>query len=460
MSPVAQGATLDNSLNVLQIHYGKRLHIQTNDRVNIWNMIPKHPDQHTGRFRQENLTTGYPATGGAFGPGASLPTAGNTSDALTNIYHCYLYYPISVDWDAYHQSSGKASFVDVMTREMNRVKAYMFLDLERMVLGNGSGLLSAISVVTVGATSLTFEVPNEFSPRFIEGQRIVFFALTSGEVTETSAVRGVPAGQYPYYTISSSVEDGATTTNFALITCTGSAPAGHGIAAGDGAFKYGAIQPYAISGTNHAGTELMGLKGICSQGAPPLRTATKATYPAVDTFQAIDPSSAGYWKTPTINLSGAELDQTWFDKLGVRMIRQGSTPPEDVRMWVLNPVQEEIYKRNLYGGERYPITSSPPSFPTGSADSMNEKRYLHYAGRPLVCSRFCDTTEIYGVGPDIYRYDCKPWGFHKPGFGSGGSIWHQDFDRRAADQAEAYAIMQFGTTARNRHARLTGAASS
>lgn len=462
-----------NVINNLQIEYGKRLEEQLNRRVFLWNTLPKSSAPMSGLVHKDLAVIGYPASAGTVGWERPLQSSDRSKTAVTSIWDCFYVGPISISWASIAKSGGEAAYVPQLSMEMQNLRHFMELDFERMLFGDGSGKICHISVVPTSgsyvptASTWKFSCPWWQASRIHRGHRFLIYSdgSTVGEISESSTLRGYPSGAgyfevsgvRPGYTISTSSVESADAA-YAVVTLTGAAPIGHAIEANDVVVKYTSVINAAISGTYNAGTEFMGLKGIISKTAPPLRSHTFDTYPSASTFQGIDPTSNDWWQSQEVAAAGAEIDDTHFDQLDEQFENYGSVSPDEIKEYIANPRQKRILLRARYGGIRVPVSGGDaPDVPVGQNSTMSESKTIKVNSKPFKTHRYCDADVVYARSSYIYRYENKAVGFDKPNLAQG---WHQNFDRLPMSDNEAWGIMNVGTTRRNAMGKISGLATT
>lgn len=461
-----------NVQNNLQIEYGKRLNEQLNRRIALWNKMPKSDAPMQGMVHKDYAVIGYPASGGTIGWERPLPTADRSKTRITSIYDNFAVYPISISWATVAKTGDKASFVPILTQEMSNLRHFAELDMERMLFGDGSGRIGFITQLPTGTLALPTagnwyaEVPWWVIPRVMIGHRYGFGSGTSSgtiagetnyECSESMTIRPMPVvdGYYEVVDVlpNKGINSGGTALEddaaHGVIQFKQAAPGGHGIVAGDVMFKHTSIITDAIGAGTHAATEVMGLKGIVSDSAPPMRAHTFDTYPAAGTLQGLDPTTNSWFKSQVVDAS-TDLDDVHFDQLNERYDNYGSVPADEVTEYWCNPRIKRKLLANKYGGVRVPVTGGDsPDIPVGQASTMSESmmnKTVKVNGRPLRTHRYIEPDRVYAMTPYIYKYINREFSFDKPQLSMG---WHQNFDRLPNSDNEAWAICNVGTTRRN-----------
>lgn len=443
------GATLTTQSTILQEFFGEGVSNAINTTTQVMNRFPISPKKFDGRVIRENIGYGMPSTGGAYGPSlAAVPSAGNSANVETYIYHCYIYDTIQIDWDVMEQSSGPHAYIDAVKQEMTRVSEFRATDFERMMLNDGSGYLTPTGfTITVSSTApLTFTISNGawLMPRFPIGQRIECWSSRVNTADKRAT------GADGYYTIASTSRSGTTLT----VTCTENAGGGTVPTTGDHVAKDEAIvQDVTESSTKNAGNELQGLDSIISASDPPLVTNTKAGFATDSTFQNID-SANSYWQAASTDGTGNYLTIDLAEQCADDIATMGGGASEDVQFIVANHFQIRKYRASLYPQERYPNSGTAGSFTAGSTTSFKSDAGPMLGDKPTVKSRYCAIDKAYLVGPGIMHYDLKPWGFAN----KDGSIWrvNQSNGIRPAWMANAYCYKAVGTKSRNKSGVITG----
>lgn len=129
---------------------------------------------------------GYNATGGAQDPDVSFPTAGSNSYKQASYSGRTMYWPSMLTRSALRNSRGsRAAFASLLSESALRAAQYVDIELERYILGDGSGTLGVISSNTSEdpeATNNTFYLANRVDARkFQVGMYInVWSARTAG----------------------------------------------------------------------------------------------------------------------------------------------------------------------------------------------------------------------------------------------------------------------------------------
>lgn len=449
------GATLTDSDSVLQDAFGEGVSFLVNVRTQVMNRFSISPKKFDGRVLRENIGTGMPAGGGAYGPSLSaVPAADTSNNAETYIYHSYIYDTISVDWDVMEQSSGNHAYIDVLTQEMTRVAQFRTVDFERMMLGDGSGRLAwgktvASIVGTPGTDPLVFTIADaDAAVFFTKGLRLQFLRTSGGgswyewALTPTHPSAG-------YYTVSSVTRSkSANTTTVACVEIN----TGTAVAAGDAVIKYGSVTIDNGPSTSNTGNELIGLDGHISQSGTPLVVNTKAGFAALSTHQNIDPTTNGVWQSAASDGTGQWLNVDLVEEAADDISIHGGLSAEDVQFIVAHPYQVRKHLSSLYIQERYPNGGNAGKFTSGADTTFNEDMGPMIGTKPTVKSRFCSKAKAYLVGPGILHYDLKSWGFAD----KDGSIWEKDSNGRPAYVAKAYCYKAVGTTMRNCSGVISG----
>lgn len=442
---MAVGGQFSNLLEVLQPAFGERVTALTNDRAKIYNLLALAPRPFDGKHLIEAVTASYPGSFKFLGPNAaSLPSPSSNTVVWTYITHAYAYASVRVDWDLIEQSSGGPhSFVSAWTIQMERSMADTLLQLERISCGDGSGVLNPLaSITSIGTVTTANWVATVHlwdAPKFRVGMQVEVMAGTYDATNWKNATKRDTPSQ-GFYTISDVAPDPGAGT--CVVTLAEASPGTNPPVNGDYFVVDEAIAIDATPSTTNATNEPLGLDAHISDSALFLQPNTKAGFQADGTHQGIAVSSNGWWKSPTVDTGSATqyLKPDHFEELAVLMNVFSSTEANQTSFYLAHPHQIRKYREQLVPGERYMVMGETPSLPSGTKSSLKEDTYLTFADTPLVGSRFCRADRAYAVNTrDMKRYQLVPFRFKQT---------HQDFGGRPADQQDAQAIMQIGTTDR------------
>lgn len=470
-------ATLDLINKVLHIYYARYLTSTTNDRTTLRDLITKDTRKFDGSILKLGLVDSFPATGGNLGPGATIPSAGQSIVDTTNVYLAYSYFPIEIDWDVEEQSSGPHAWIRASALEIERVRKWALLHFERMIASDGSGiiagepnpaatnLLPLINITSIAP--VTFTVDKTYGIRFYRGQRLEFwdtggaspsdfetFIKRDGP-TSTSHPAGLEASQ-TWYTINTVSHSGNTTTVTTFDTATAGAnePGDNQATYYDVVTQAGAVSQDYYGGTNNASHETAGLSLITDNTNWKVRPSSKSGFtPTASTFQDVASSNA-FWQGQVVDAGYAKiLGPGLFEDVSMELQLTGSKGIEDIDLIATHPLQTSKYRRTLYPQERYTVTGSePPDLPGGAKSSMVEtKRYPTWGGIPICSSRYINPDEALFLNLNHVKvYENTPFKFAA----ADGSMWHRSPAGRASYRAVAYKYESVGVDSRNVHCKV------
>lgn len=127
------------------------------NRKRAWNFFGKEPAEggqapaagsSTPPSRSSHFSAfvGYNATGGAQDPDVSFPTAGSNSYKQASYSGRTMYWPSMLTRSALRNSRGsRAAFASLLSESALRAAQYVDIELERYILGDGSGTLGVVS---------------------------------------------------------------------------------------------------------------------------------------------------------------------------------------------------------------------------------------------------------------------------------------------------------------------------
>lgn len=471
------GATLTNTIDLLQDKYTARFRSQTHDRTRIWNELPKGQGAFDGQRIVGLAVTGYPATGGGRGPGATLPIVGKTTLDQYQILQAFEYWPVGVDWDIQEMSRSTGAWIRAMLLQMERVRRFVSKDLERQVCGNGFGSLGEIAATPAGSgTQSYFELTNRYDAANFELGMLV--EAWSGE-TRGAAKR--PQAGSTSYTEATCWRVSAIDPNLGYIyledsdgnavdltSDNESSPSESPLASPTGWRDGDKVTKYAAR-TSTDTREIIGIDAIINDGGLGIDIDHPVSNTSTD-FQGISPTDNTWWQCQVVDGSGyyltPDLIQTGFTALEIfaadpideimciwahpTQIRKYAEAIRDTNMLVTSP---ESVSSNV----RFPVTPGmdQPHLAAGWQGATRERgRRLTYAGVPLIGSRYFRKDVAYiAHRMCVQKYILSDFHFVA---GGGGSIIHKDYDRRAAYEAEALFYGNCGTDCRNSSVRIEG----
>jgi hypothetical protein len=447
------GATLANTLDLLQDKFTKRLRSQTHDRTQIWNRIPRADILFDGQQVVGLLATGYPASGGGRGPGAELPVATYTTLKRYRIVHTYQYHRIQIDWDLQEQSRGPASWIRGFLLQQDRVRAFVSKDFERQICGDGSGKLGEISSV---ASAPIYTLTDRYDTvNFELGMRIDIVDQTGSAITEDSTSQITsPSAEADFPIVIGIDPNNGTIT----LDQTPTGPANT-----DAFIKYGALRASGSGATRTR--EMYGIDAIISDDDDDLlRPHTSLPDEAQGTFQGIDADTDSFWRSQLVDAGSGTLylspDMIQDGIVAIQIF--GAEASDAVEAIYCHPLQEQKYHENIRTGSsdtagprgagnaaymRYPVTGGPWS-PHGEwQGAAKEAVYSNYNGIPIICSRYFRKDRAWICSRrSVEKYILSDFHFVP---GEGGGIIHKDYGNRASFVAETMFYGQCGTELRN-----------
>lgn len=150
------------------------------NRKRAWNFFGKEPAEggqapaagsSTPASRSSHFAAfvGYNATGGAQPPDDEFATAGSNSYKQANYSGRTMYWPSMITRSALRNSRGsRAAFASLLSESALRAAQYVDIELERYILGDGSGTLGVVSSNTSedpDASANTFYLTNRVDAR-------------------------------------------------------------------------------------------------------------------------------------------------------------------------------------------------------------------------------------------------------------------------------------------------------
>lgn len=466
---VVAGLSLDvaSIYNVLQEEYGKQLHLIQNNESFGYNMLDTAQGiNFSGKRVVEAVSASYVASSGYYGQAPpAMPTPGNFTAALTYIQQCVSLFNLRTDWTAIAKTTRNA-FVNAWSVAFDTLAEHRKLEKERITFGRGNAILNRIDStdvvaggfgIDITATSpLTFEVHIWDTPAFRVGMQIQAWYLASGPAAATASnwyqfdKRDTPT--QGFYTIASVVPTPAS--NITTITCAENSPGLNSPADGDYVTVAGAVVQDAFtqaSTTYNAGNEPMGLQGIISQDNAWLQHNVASDTLTAGTFQGIDTSTNGYWRSPKVTASGY-LTKDLLASLAVNQNVFGTSAASSFLGFFAHPAQIQKYAASLEGAERVMVMGNEtPQLPSGRTSILPREGmgpFIQWSGKPIMDSRFMDPRDCYAFN----KNGAKKYILQEPRFESR----HQDFQGRPAWQMDGMEIDNIGTTDRSCCGVITG----
>ena len=335
---------------------------------------------------------GYNATGGAQDPDVSFPTAGSNSYKQASYSGRTMYWPSMLTRSALRNSRGsRAAFASLLSESALRAAQYVDIELERYILGDGSGTLGVVS-------SNTSEDPDSGSTTVYLANRVdarkfqVGMNVNGWSARTAGATQRVFATSVDYGTISAvNLETGA-------LTITG-ITTGVTLAAGDVLTK--ANDQNSANSNRYWGArnatiryEPMGIDGIISDRDSPMESGS--TYGGL--YGILAPSDAG----GSANTGGVSAWASYVNRvssgsrayndtliqlaLAEAQVRSGYTPNViftsyggDIAVWdARQGIRRSVNEQGISGG------TSP-----GKKENQESGTYIEFGNMiPVVPCRF------------------------------------------------------------------------
>lgn len=470
-----------NSVNNLKTLYGNYVRSQTSDRAMFYKDIQVTPTNFRGGDRVEAVTGSYVGSFQATGDNPQrVPASQSHTIDRAIIQKAYFLGSYGVDWFAEELSKGQdAAFWQEKAKQVDRLTRFINQELERMSLGDGTGILvetdaasatptdnlahGIASVTGVTAVNWTFTVTNNQGVFLKPGRRIQFWdGQTIDDTSDTypghirddsggsQGARYLTKRDTPsqgYYTVSANVPGASLTT----ITIAEASPGTNSPAAADAVLSVDSMIEDATTSTTNAGTEMMGLRGIAmghlataNNAAARVQLQTSLGYQADTTFEGLNPTQKGFWNGHMYDAGRTTaFGRDVLRALALSMSRNGTTEPDEIDYYLTHFDRIADYEAGLEGAIRYNVTTnSAASTPGGTAHSLKEQQQdITFGNKKIMGSKFIRPTEAFACNmKHIMRYEAVPLHFRGE---------HDDYSGRPATQADLMAIMNIATDERN-----------
>ena len=364
------GATLTTYASALKEHYPEPLiQEQLNHRaVALWHLERK-AKPFGGRQGEIPIHTGRNVGVGARAENGTLPTAGNQGFAESTISTKYNYARGEITGPSIARSRGDTyAFARIIDTEMRGAIADLRQDCERQAFGDGSGVLTNVSVASTNLTTVTVS-----SVKYLAVGMLIDIELRSDGTNRAAGV-SVDAIDATNKTISISAAATVITTD-------------------------------SLYRKDSRNLEMMGFGGIAYNSDPEDLNTT-----GVGVLQGLDQATHSTWKASYFTNSGTDRSigfeeiQEAFDDVEIL----GSSYPN--RLFSSHVVRRRLVRDEIVD-KRYAQDMSPLELEAGFD-------WYRFGNIPLVPSKDCerayngDKGILYGISLDeMALYEDKPVGF-------------------------------------------------
>ena len=254
--------------DILKDNYGKAIINQVYKKAPLFAVFKKKTADFAGKRLVIPLQyADTQAVAARAGYNWTLPSAQRNYYTQTYIQMKRIYGRVKIDNFSIASAKGEGGWEDPLTREMKSVADAFAQQIDRMLIGDGRGILATVSSYSNGVATLA-------APGGVSGDTPTNKFFKNGMIID-GYTGSTYAGTYR-------VENTVSTNQITISILSGNAPAANNVLYVSGAFD----------GTNYG--ELMGIRGIISD----------VNCPSTSDFQGIDRSVHSWWKAYVNTTSG------------------------------------------------------------------------------------------------------------------------------------------------------------